>query len=87
MRALQNVDAAIHRFLVDHSIQVLRIVVGLVFLIFGLLKFFPDVSPVEELTITTTDALSFDLVPGHIAIVLIACLECIIGLLLSPDAS
>jgi len=82
MRALQKLDAAIHRFLVAHSIQLLRIAVGLVFLSFGVLKFFPDVSPAEELTIKTTDALSFDLVPGHIAIVLIASLECIIGLLL-----
>jgi len=82
MRALQKLDAAIHRVLLAHSIQLLRIVVGLVFLAFGMLKFFPDVSPAEELTIKTTDALSFDLIPGHIAIVLIASLECIIGLLL-----
>jgi uncharacterized membrane protein YphA (DoxX/SURF4 family) len=82
MRALQKLDAAIHRVLLAHSIQLLRIVVGLVFLAFGMLKFFPDVSPAEELTIKTTDALSFDLIPSHIAIVLIASLECIIGLLL-----
>ncbi|MGI9097953.1 MAG: DoxX family protein [Solirubrobacteraceae bacterium] len=82
MRALQKIDAAIHRGLRAHSIALLRIVVGLVFLAFGLLKFFPDVSPVEELTIKTTDALSFGLVPGHVAIVVIASLECIIGLLL-----
>ena len=82
MRALQLLDAAIHRFLVARSIQMLRIIVGLIFLGFGVLKFFPGVSPVEELTIKTTDALSFDLVPGGIAIVLIASLECIIGLLL-----
>jgi len=82
MQALQKLDAAIHRVLVAHSIQLLRVAVGLVFLAFGLLKFFPGVSPVEELTIKTTDALSFDLVPGGIAIVLIASLECIIGLLL-----
>ena len=82
MRALQKLDAAIHRVLVAHSIQLLRIAVGLVFLAFGILKFFPGVSPAEELTIKTTDALSFDLIPGHIAIVLIASQECIIGLLL-----
>ena len=82
MRALQLLDAAIHRFLLARSIQMLRIIVGLIFLGFGVLKFFPGVSPVEELTIKTTDALSFDLVPGGIAIVLIASLECIIGLLL-----
>ena len=82
MRAFQKLDAAIHSFLVTHSIQLLRIAVGLVFLLFGILKFFPDVSPAEELTIKTTDAVSFELVPGHIAIVLIACLECVVGLLL-----
>jgi len=82
MHALQLLDAAIHRFLLAHSIQMLRIIVGLIFLGFGVLKFFPGVSPVEELTIKTTDALSFDLVPGGIAIVLIASLECIVGLLL-----
>jgi len=82
MRPLHKLDAAIHRFLVAHSIQLLRIAVGLVFLLFGVLKFFPDVSPAEELTIKTTDALSFDLLPGQVAIVLIASLECIIGLLL-----
>lgn len=52
------------------------------FLLFGLLKFFPHVSPAEGLTIKTTDALSFGLVPGGVAIVLIASLECVIGLLL-----
>ena len=82
MRALQKLDAAINRFLVAHSIKLLRIAVGLVFLLFGILKFFPDVSPAEGLTIKTTDALTFDLVPGHVAIVLIASLECLIGLLL-----
>ena len=82
MSVLQKLDGAIHRVLVAHSIQWLRIAVGLVFLAFGVLKFFPDVSPAEELTVKTTDALSYDLIPGHVAIVLIASLECIIGLLL-----
>jgi len=45
MRALQAIDNAIHRFLVAHSIPLLRITVGLVLLSFGVLKFFPDVSP------------------------------------------
>ncbi len=82
MRGLQAIDAAIHRWLRAHSIMLLRMSVGLVILGFGLLKFFPDVSPAEELTIKTTDALSFDLVPGHVAIVIVASLETIVGLLL-----
>jgi uncharacterized membrane protein YphA (DoxX/SURF4 family) len=82
MRALQSLDAAIHRFLRAHSIAMLRIAVGLVILAFGVLKFFPGVSPAEELTKMTTDKLTFGLVPGHIAIVVVATLESIIGLLL-----
>ena len=82
MRALQSIDAGIHRVLRGHSIALLRIVVGLVILAFGVLKFFPDVSPAEELTKMTTDKLTFGLVPGHIAIVVVATLETIIGLLL-----
>ncbi len=82
MRLVQSLDAALHRWLLDHSIGLLRIVVGVIFLIFGVLKYFPGVSPAEGLTIKTTDALTFGLLPGEIAIVLIATLECIIGLLL-----
>jgi putative oxidoreductase len=82
MHALQSVDAAIHRLLRAHSIALLRITVGLVILAFGVLKFFPGVSPVEELTKMTTDKLTFGLVPGHIAIVVVAALESLIGLLL-----
>lgn len=82
IRSLQKVDAALHRWLVAHSVAVLRISLGVIFLLFGILKFVPDHSPAEPLTIKTTDALSFGLVPGHIAIVLIGSLESAVGLLL-----
>jgi uncharacterized membrane protein YphA (DoxX/SURF4 family) len=82
MHALQSLDAAVHRFLRANAIALLRISVGLVILAFGVLKFFPGVSPAEGLTMKTTDALSFGLVPGHVAIVVVATLETIIGLLL-----
>ena len=82
MHALQTIDSGLHRFLRAHSITLLRVVVGLVILAFGVLKFFPGVSPAEELTKMTTDKLSFGLVPGHIAIVIVATLETLIGLLL-----
>ncbi len=82
MDADQRIDAGLHRFLREHSIALLRITVGLVILAFGVLKFFPGVSPAEELTKMTTDKLTFGLVPGHIAIVGVAILETTIGLLL-----
>ena len=73
---LENV---IHRELVSHSTNLLRAAFGAVFLGFGVLKFFPGVSPAESLVIATTDKLTLGLVPGQIALVVIAALECFIG--------
>ncbi len=78
----QRVDERVHRWLRANSIMVLRVSLGVVFLAFGVLKYFPGVSPAEELSKTTMEALTFDLVPGHVAIVFVATLECAIGLLL-----
>ena len=60
----------------------LRISLGVVFLIFGVLKFFPEHSPAEPLTIKTIEAVSFDLVPGDVGIVLVGALESALGILL-----
>jgi uncharacterized membrane protein YphA (DoxX/SURF4 family) len=82
-RSAQRVEAiqlALHRWLVDDSIAFLRVSLGGVFLFFGLLKLFPGISPAEDLVMTTTSILTFDVVPGSIAIVAIAVLECVIGL-------
>ena len=54
--------------LVAWSIPALRIAVGAVFLGFGLLKFFPNVSPAQEIAETTFEKLSFGLIPGATAI-------------------
>lgn len=74
-----HAENVIHHRLVVHSAVVLRIAVGAVFLAFGLLKFFPGASPAENLTKTTTELLSFGLVPGGVSIVAIAMLESFIG--------
>ena len=75
-----RLDARINRWLVAYSILFLRVSMGLVFLGFGLLKFFPSISPIEELATRTTVVLTFGLVTGHYAMDLVAGLECIIGL-------
>jgi putative oxidoreductase len=77
---LDAIELAVHCWLVDHSISLLRVSLGLVFLGFGFLKFFPMVSPAEQLVMDTTSMLTFDLVPGSVAIIGIAVLECVIGL-------
>ena len=77
-----HLENHIHHLLVLHSITALRIALGTVFLGFGLLKYFPGVSPAEDLATATTDILLFGLVPGSLALIGIATLECFIGICL-----
>ena len=46
-----TIEEKLHGVLVRHAIKTLRITVGLIFLGFGVLKFFPDVSPAQGLSI------------------------------------
>lgn len=75
-----RLDTALNRWLVAHSIALLRISLGLVFLMFGALKFFPGLSPIEDLATQTTSALTLGLVGPGVGLVMIAALECAIGL-------
>jgi uncharacterized membrane protein YphA (DoxX/SURF4 family) len=79
---LRAVEAVCHRWLIAHSIAILRVTVGAVFLGFGALKFFPNVSPAQNLVEATTHILTLGLVPGAVALVAVATLECTIGLCL-----
>jgi putative oxidoreductase len=77
-----HIENLIHHQLVKHSITALRIALGLVFLGFGILKYFPGVSPAQNITEATTHILFLTLIPGSVAIKMIATLECVIGLCL-----
>lgn len=68
--------------LTRHSITALRISLGLVFLGFGVLKFFPGVSPAAELAERTIGELTFGLVAPTAALLLTAIMETFIGLTL-----
>ncbi|MGH3774359.1 MAG: hypothetical protein ACRDRR_01270 [Pseudonocardiaceae bacterium] len=75
-----GLGAAVHRWLDRHSITLLRISMGAVIFGFGILKYFPGVSPAENLILTTTHLLTFGMVPSRVAMVLLATVECAIGL-------
>jgi len=79
---LHALEERAHGWLIAHSIAILRVTLGVVFLAFGALKFFPGVSPAQNLVESTTDILMFGLVPGAVALVLVATMECVIGLCL-----
>ncbi len=75
-------ESAIHRWLMRYSITALRISMGAVILGFGFLKYFPGVSPAQDLALAATRVLTFGLLPDGLVMVLLATLECAIGLLL-----
>ncbi|MPZ71277.1 MAG: DoxX family membrane protein [Actinobacteria bacterium] len=62
--------------------SLLRVSLGLVFLGFGLLKFFPGTSPAEALVQQTVSELTFGLIPEDVGLVLTAVVESTIGLTL-----
>ena len=69
-------------WLASHSVTLLRWSLGAVFLGFGFLKFFPGVSPAEQVAVETTSLLTFGLVPAPAALLGVALLEVTIGLCL-----
>ena len=79
------VDTAVTRLaalLNAHSITVLRISLGLVFLVFASFKFVPGLSPAEDLAVATIEKLTFGMVTGASALLLTAITETVIGLTL-----
>ena len=75
-----ELDEKITIWMADHGILFLRISVGIVFLWFGFLKFFPGWSPAEVLATNTIGVLTFDIVPARTALTILAAWECLIGL-------
>ena len=75
-----RMDIGITSWLSRYSVTALRIGLGIVFLWFGVLRFFPGMSPAQDLTIRTIDVLTLGAVPAGASIVLLATLECAIGL-------
>ena len=80
--AYQDAELRAADWLARHSISLLRISLGLIFLGFGVLKFIPGLSPAEPLAARTLDILTFGLVPTQVGLIGVAALESVIGVLL-----
>jgi putative oxidoreductase len=80
--AYANAISALSAWLNTHSITILRVSLGLVFLGFGVLKFVPGLSPAEDLAVATVDRLTLGIVSGQAALLLTATMETVIGLTL-----
>jgi len=81
LRALyERADARVADFMARYGIVLLRINLGIVFLWFGALKFFPGLSPAQDLATRTIHVLTLGLLPPSVSILILAAWECLIGL-------
>jgi uncharacterized membrane protein YkgB len=64
----------------DHGLTMLRLALGIVFLWFGALKFFPGLSPAETLAGQTIEVLTLGFIPTSTAVLVLAVWECAIGI-------
>jgi uncharacterized membrane protein YkgB len=72
----------INHWITHHSLDLLRISIGIVYVWFGALKFFPKLSPADQLAKDTIDLITFGLFSSNASILLLAIWETILGILL-----
>ena len=75
-----RLDAKLTEWMARNGVRLLRYSLGVVFLWFGVLKFFPGLSPAQSLAGTTISTLSFGLLPPETAVLILAIWESIIGI-------
>lgn len=78
----EKIDAAITNWMVNYSVVYLRISLSLIFIWFGGLKFFPDLSPTVDLIERTTNIITFGNLPTSVTVYMLASTECLIGICL-----
>ncbi len=79
-KPIDKIDTAIISWMAKYSVTYLRVSLSLIFIWFGALKFFPNLSPTVGLIERTTEIVTFGSLPAAVAIYLLATMECLIGL-------
>jgi uncharacterized membrane protein YkgB len=84
MQQLQHrfdqIDTYITTWMARYGIILLRMSLGIVFFWFGVLKYFPGLSPAQDLAARTIERLTFGVVTANLALPILATWECLIGL-------
>ena len=75
-----HIDARITSWMARHGVPLLRISLGIIFFWFGVLKFFPGLSPAHDLAARTIEKLTFGSVHAAVSVPILATWECLIGL-------
>ena len=76
----KSFDIGLTRWLARHGVTLLRISIGIVYFWFGVLKFFPNLSPAQDLAARTIETLTFGVVTPEVALPVLALWECVIGI-------
>lgn len=79
-RILNHQAVVIQDGIARYSLTLLRVSMGIVFLWFGLLKLFPELSPAEELATRTIETLTLGLIQPGLSLPMLAVWEIAIGL-------
>ncbi len=82
MKSFSQIDTHITKWMARNGIKLLRISIGIIFIWFGGLKFFPGLSPAEELALSTIDLLTFGIISANFAQFGLALFEVTIGVLM-----
>jgi uncharacterized membrane protein YkgB len=78
--SFDKVDNYIRQWMSMYGIRLLRISLGIVFLWFGVLKFFPGASAAMQLATKTISLLSSGIIKPGVSIILLASIETLKGL-------
>lgn len=76
----QRVDIKVSNWMARNGLFLLRMSVGLIFIWFGVLKFFPGASPAESLASRTIEVLTFGVFSEQTILIGLAVWETVIGI-------
>jgi len=76
----EQVDERITNWMAGYGIVILRVSLGVIFFWFGILKFFPGLSPAQDLAMRTISILTFGKIPPNVSLLILAGWECLIGI-------
>jgi uncharacterized membrane protein YphA (DoxX/SURF4 family) len=79
-KAYDWLDTKLPRWMARDGVMLLRLSLGIVFFWFGFLKFFPNVSPAQDLATRTVSALTLGTIPPAVSLPVLAAWECLIGI-------
>jgi uncharacterized membrane protein YphA (DoxX/SURF4 family) len=80
IETFDRIDAAITAWMARYGVVLLRVSLGVIFLWFGFLKFFPGMSPAQDLATRTIALLTFGKVLPPASLYILATWECAIGI-------